>query len=486
MIARLRRFFRELDGRLGVGYALWRLRYERSAFDATFAGVPRRDDLRVSVVVPSYGISVADLTELVASLDRQTHDNWELCVCDDADKLPEATAYWKALAAKRPERIRLVAHPHNRGISEATKSALELARGDIIAFVDGDDRLHRRALEAVTCRFGEDDAIDVVYTDHDLMTDFGQRLRPSRKPGFSPELMLSCNYINHLVAARRELVQQCASALCKENDGAQDWALCLALIRGARRISHVPMVLYHWRARRESIASGGGAKPWATAAADRVRRRHWQELHPAIRFGENEATGFARARLAELPHVLVLSSDQEWAKRLGAKTTVRPLELARLSSAISESPKESLVLFAGDIDQWSGDIAAMGAYAMIRKVACVWPFSAPPLRRAYRLAEHPSEGRTLVPLQYLRSDFSYLSGNVLCGPTIGMLLRREQWLAMIDGGFVVPERIEELGPALGLWALEHGLRNVACGGVVCDAPFSPVRLPRMPEIDPYL
>jgi len=278
VIDRIRRFFHELDGRLGFGYAMWRWRYDRAAFEATFVGVPQRPATKISLVLPSYGISNADLSELVASVEHQTHKNWELCVCDDKDKFSVATDFWRALAKAKPDKYKLVVHETNSGISEATKSALRLATGDIVAFIDGDDLLHPRALEAVARRFGEDPGIDVVYTDHDLMSDFGQRFRPSRKPGFSPELMLVCNYMNHLIAVKRELANICSTAFQKENDGAQDWAFCFALLRQSNRISHIPLILYHWRARPESVASSGAAKPWAVMAAERVRREHWQTI----------------------------------------------------------------------------------------------------------------------------------------------------------------------------------------------------------------
>lgn len=87
----------------------------------------------VSIVVCTYNRS-AFLGPCLESLARQSYptDRYEVIVVDDAstDATPE-------LLARFPQ-IRLVRHPHNRGIPTARNSGMNAAHGDIVAYIDDD------------------------------------------------------------------------------------------------------------------------------------------------------------------------------------------------------------------------------------------------------------------------------------------------------------------------------------------------------------
>src|SRR5262249_16957934 len=82
---------------------------------------------------------------------------------------------------------------------------------------------------------------------------------------FSEDLLLSCNYVSHLLVARRALLRA-VGPLRSELDGSQDYDLALRLAERAR-IAHVPRVLYHWRMLPGSVAERPHAKPSAYRAA---------------------------------------------------------------------------------------------------------------------------------------------------------------------------------------------------------------------------
>ncbi len=101
---------------------------------------------------------------------------------------------------------------------------------------------------------------DLFYCDEDLLSPDGRRCEPFLKPGWSPETLLSFNYITHLVLARRELVAE-VGGLRPQYDGAQDHDLVLRLSERTEAICHIDDVLYTWRQSPTSTALHASAKP---------------------------------------------------------------------------------------------------------------------------------------------------------------------------------------------------------------------------------
>jgi hypothetical protein len=99
----------------------------------------------VSVVMPTYNSRLEWLQQAVASVQAQVYPHWELCIADDASPNPDIAPYLRSLAASDP-RIKVVVRTENGHISAATNSALALATGDWVAFLDHDDELSPHAL----------------------------------------------------------------------------------------------------------------------------------------------------------------------------------------------------------------------------------------------------------------------------------------------------------------------------------------------------
>lgn len=80
------------------------------------------------------------LAEAVESVLAQTYPAWELLLCDDGSA-DGSSAMARAYAAAHPDRIRYLEHPGhaNRGMSATRNLGIGHARGEYIAFLDGDD-----------------------------------------------------------------------------------------------------------------------------------------------------------------------------------------------------------------------------------------------------------------------------------------------------------------------------------------------------------
>lgn len=216
-----------------------------------------------SVLVPVHDPPLPMLREAIESVGAQTFGDWELCVVDDGSRDPEVIAALEAYTAD--PRIRLTRHDTPRGISGATNAALELARGVYVALLDHDDTLAPDALEQVAAVIAADPTLDMVYSDEDIVSD-GVVLEPHPKPGWSPEHMTALMYTCHLGVYRRTLARE-LGGFDARYDGCQDFDFVLRLMERTDRVTHVPRILYHWRAHPASTATfGGGAKPHAFLA----------------------------------------------------------------------------------------------------------------------------------------------------------------------------------------------------------------------------
>ena len=229
----------------------------------------------VSVVMPVYDPPEHALREAIDSVRAQAYENWELCIADDASSASHVGTVLHEYAAL-DERIKVVRRANNGGISEASNSALELARGTLIALLDHDDLLRPHSLLLSVLPFLDDSRVGFVYSDADRVDAGGRRISHYFKPDWSPTLLLCQNYLCHLSVIRADLVRA-VGGFRSAFDGSQDWDLALRVTErlAPESVVHLPHVLYHWRAIAGSVASEGlTAKPYAADAARRAVEEH--------------------------------------------------------------------------------------------------------------------------------------------------------------------------------------------------------------------
>jgi glycosyltransferase involved in cell wall biosynthesis len=89
----------------------------------------------VSIILPTFG-RLQYLRPTVASVYRQTLQDWELIVADDGSD-PETRAYLRTLEADR--RVTLLWLTHTGSPAIVRNAALRVARGEYVAFLDSDD-----------------------------------------------------------------------------------------------------------------------------------------------------------------------------------------------------------------------------------------------------------------------------------------------------------------------------------------------------------
>jgi glycosyltransferase involved in cell wall biosynthesis len=234
----------------------------------------------ISLIVPVYRIPVNIIQPMIDSIKTQTYPHWQICLALAWLEDKELTRYLKDEASKDP-RIKLRILNQNAGISGNSNAAFELVDGEYIGLLDHDDTLPANALFEMASALNDDSEIDFLYSDKDTMDESGRtRFNPLFKPTWSPELMLSINYLTHFNVMRTSRVRE-IGGWDPTTDGAQDWDLFLRFIDKHTKVHAVRRPLYHWRIIATSVASGLEAKPWAAEAQLRavtsyLDRSGWQ------------------------------------------------------------------------------------------------------------------------------------------------------------------------------------------------------------------
>lgn len=97
----------------------------------------------VSIIIPIYKVEKY-LRETVESVQKQTYEHIEIVLIDDGS--PDNSGAICDELALGDKRIKVV-HQKNQGVTKARKHGIEVANGDWIIFLDGDDQLLPNAIE---------------------------------------------------------------------------------------------------------------------------------------------------------------------------------------------------------------------------------------------------------------------------------------------------------------------------------------------------
>lgn len=229
-----------------------------------------KNNPKISIVVPVYNTPEGFFQELVQSLQNQTYSNWELCLADGS---PEPIKYMQEYP-KKDNRIKYKIIGENKGISGNTNEALTLATGDFIGLLDHDDLLPVFSLYEIVKAINENPEVEFIYSDEDkLETAKGPRYGVFFKPDFSPYTLNSANYICHFSIFKKELMDK-LGGFRSEYDGSQDFDIVARASELTNNIVHIPKVLYHWRAHKNSTAQNSDSKPYAFEVGKKVIKDH--------------------------------------------------------------------------------------------------------------------------------------------------------------------------------------------------------------------
>ena len=231
--------------------------------------------VKISILVPLWNNEREFQIEMLDSVMNQTYGNWELCLADGSD---QEHAYigeiCREYAARADGRIVYQHLEKNGGIAGNTNACLQMATGEYIGLLDQDDILHPSVLYEYAKAINEQGA-DYLYCDETTFKsgNIDHMLTMHFKPDYAPDNLRANNYICHFSVFARSLLD--GNELFRTRfDGSQDHDMILRLTDNARKIVHVPRLMYYWRSHSGSTASNIEAKPYAIEAAKGAVAEH--------------------------------------------------------------------------------------------------------------------------------------------------------------------------------------------------------------------
>jgi len=224
-------------------------------------------DIVFSILVPLYNTPKKFLIDMIESVVTQTYSRWELCLADGSDSEHEFVGELCKEYASKDSRIKYMKLEKNEGISGNTNKCYEMATGNFIALFDHDDILHPSVLYEYMKVICEQDA-DYIYCDETTFkgNSVDNMITLHFKPDFAIDNLRANNYICHFSAFSRDLLEG-MELFRSQFDGSQDHDMILRLTSKAKKVVHVPKLMYYWRSHKASVAANINAKSYAIDAA---------------------------------------------------------------------------------------------------------------------------------------------------------------------------------------------------------------------------
>ena len=208
----------------------------------------------VSIIVPIYKVEDY-IRECIDSILAQTYPYFELILVDDGS--PDNCGRICDDYAKGDNRIKVV-HKVNGGISSARNAGLEVAKGEWIMHVDGDDWIEPDMIESLI-EAAQITGADMVIGD---FVKYGPSAGYNKLPTWSSDKKKSMtNYVAYVMTtiwgsiAKRSLY---ADHSLKSPEGisyCEDFHLIVRLCHFAKKVVNVHRPFYHYRYRPTSIMS---------------------------------------------------------------------------------------------------------------------------------------------------------------------------------------------------------------------------------------
>jgi glycosyltransferase involved in cell wall biosynthesis len=209
----------------------------------------------ISIVTPSFN-QAAFLDEALLSVRHQGYRCLEHIVMDGGSSDVTAALLKKHSASEGWEHLQWVSEP-DRGQSEALNKGFACARGDVVGWLNSDDRYRANCFTAVAKAFQDNPNVDIVYGDSTWMDLEGKVFRLRREIDFSHFILLYHRvlYIPTTSTFFRRRIFDEGNLLDESLHYAMDFEFFVRLASRGYRFKHLPSFLGDFRFQPDSKSS---------------------------------------------------------------------------------------------------------------------------------------------------------------------------------------------------------------------------------------
>ena len=203
----------------------------------------------VSIIMPTYNCAKF-IKETIESVLNQTYENWELVIVDDCsnDNTEEIVESFN------DKRIKYHKLEKNSGAAVARTTAMKMAIGNYMAFLDSDDLWKKEKLEK-QLEFMKKNNYNFTCTAYEQIDEEGNKLNKvikTKKKANYNRILLDCPVGNSTVMYNVDNLGKFeVPNIRKRNDD----ALGLQILKREKFIYGMPDVLMEYRIRNNSISS---------------------------------------------------------------------------------------------------------------------------------------------------------------------------------------------------------------------------------------
>jgi GT2 family glycosyltransferase len=203
------------------------------------------------------------LEAISASMQAQTHRNWRLTLVDSGNASDVAQEYARQLASHDSRITFRVAN--DEAVVDAVNAVIAESVAAWIAILPSEIILSPGALSSIARAAAANPDTRVIYSDDDRIDpDTMERWNPFFKPDWSPDLLLSMNYLGPLVVFHRQTILD-VGGLRRDMPGAEVFDAALRVTEHSDHIHHVPDVLVTTIASAPGPGESWHASDWRPA-----------------------------------------------------------------------------------------------------------------------------------------------------------------------------------------------------------------------------
>ncbi len=219
----------------------------------------------ISVLVPVYNID-RYIGLCLESIVNQTYNNLEIIVVDDGST--DRSGDICDLYARKDCRIKVI-HKENGGLVSARKTAMSMATGDYIGYVDGDDWIGEGFYSALLSSMQQTDSDVVIAGFTRVLFDKKVRLLNTIETGvyqgkkletFYSSMISNNSFFQHGITTylwnklfKKEIIKENQLSLDERITIGEDGAVVYPVLLKAKTISIIDNCAYHYRQREDSM-----------------------------------------------------------------------------------------------------------------------------------------------------------------------------------------------------------------------------------------